>query len=298
MPMFPDIPTVPPAQLATANLRLQYHDLCLDGRVMISALPPAIGGVVWRRLLADHPFARPAMSASLALPLLTRLTIDAGSETITLDRPVRGSGGFQLAHTRDDGGEVHRLIVNMWVELFGTSGRFHLPAPPNAPEVRAGRVFAEHVFTRPFANPEDRRVRRFEVEGFPTVPEATHVWRSAADLIELPPGATALDPDLVDDPSPVVFGLHHTDTNQHVNSLVYPRLFEDAALRRIAAHGRSPKLLARAAEIAYRKPCFAGETLALAVRAFESDAGCGAVGWFRAASEARPRCTVRMVFSP
>ena len=61
----------------------------------------------------------------------------------------------------------------------------------------------------------------------------------------------------------------HTDSNQHVNSLVYPRLFEEAAVTRAvdrertrAAPGtdlRSQLLLARTFELRYRKPFFAGD---------------------------------------
>ena len=41
----------------------------------------------------------------------------------------------------------------------------------------------------------------------------------------------------VDRTNPVVFGVVHTDSNHHVNSLVYFRLFEEAALRRFAQLG-------------------------------------------------------------
>jgi hypothetical protein len=88
-----------------------------------------------------------------------------------------------------------------------------------------------------------------------------------------------------------------------VNSLVYPRLFEDAALRRFAELGRlKPPVLSRFVEAAFRKPCFAGETYALALRAFELGGRLGAVGAFmkpeeaRALETARPHCFVKMVF--
>jgi hypothetical protein len=98
----------------------------------------------------------------------------------------------------------------------------------------------------------------------------------------------------------------HTDSNQHVNSLVYPRLFEDAALRRFAALGRlKPPVLSRHVEAAFRKPCFAGETYAVALQAFTLEGRLGAVGKFvsqaDASSEeglrkAKGHCFVRMAF--
>ena len=63
------------------------------------------------------------------------------------------------------------------------------------------------------------------------------------------------------DPTPLPLGLAHTDANQHVNSLVYPRLFEEAVLRRLATLGKPTALLTRRAEVAFRKPAFAGEVL-------------------------------------
>jgi acyl-CoA thioesterase FadM len=108
------------------------------------------------------------------------------------------------------------------------------------------------------------------------------------------------------DPTPIAFGLAHTDSNQHVNSLVYPRLFEDAALRRFAALGKGkPAVLSRHVEAAFRKPCFAGETYAVALQAFTLDGKLGAVGSFVSTDDARsaetlararPHCFVRMVF--
>jgi hypothetical protein len=89
----------------------------------------------------------------------------------------------------------------------------------------------------------------------------------------VPEGAAALEPGRIADPLPVVFGLVHTDSNMHVNSLVYLRLFEEAALRRLVALGRGSVVLARAVDIAYRKPCFAGQTMHVAQQAYESPGG-------------------------
>ncbi len=108
------------------------------------------------------------------------------------------------------------------------------------------------------------------------------------------------------DATPIAFGLAHTDSNRHVNSLVYPRLFEDAAMRRFAALGKlKPAVLSRHAEAAFRKPCFAGETYAVALQAFTLGGRLGAAGSFvssadaaspEALAKARPHCFVRMLF--
>ncbi len=85
-----------------------------------------------------------------------------------------------------------------------------------------------------------------------------------------------------------------------------PRLFEDAALRRLAAFGKlKPAVLSRYVEAAFRKPCFAGETYAVALQTFTLDGQLGAVGGFVSAADAqseealakaKPHCFVRMIF--
>jgi hypothetical protein len=153
----------------------------------------------------------------------------------------------------------------------------HGPPPDGAGRrIFAGRVFAEHVFTRPFADPSRRKVTRFEAPGVPEIPETKYAWRAPGELLQIPRGAVALD-DLSFESEPFSFGLDHTDSNQHVNSLVYPRLFREAALRRLTRIGRGCALLARFQETAFRKPCFAGEKVRVAVRTFEVDGTLGAV---------------------
>jgi hypothetical protein len=131
-------------------------------------------------------------------------------------------------------------------------------------------------------------------------------WVPPESIGVLPEGAVPLD-DLRVDPTPIAFGLAHTDSNQHVNSLQYPRLFEDAAMRRFAELGRlKPPVLSRWVEAAFRKPCFAGERYAVALRAFTLDGQIGAVGSFIPDADARspellagarPNCFVRMLFA-
>ena len=84
----------------------------------------------------------------------------------------------------------------------------------------------------------------------------------------------------------------HTDSNQHVNSLVYPRLFEEAVVERaFDPEARVPgaeSLLVRAIDIRYRKPFFAGDRASIAL-ALE---GAAATGAFVPAGADRPSCTI------
>jgi len=108
------------------------------------------------------------------------------------------------------------------------------------------------------------------------------------------------DPEATaDDPIRVTFGVTHTDGNQHVNSLVYPRLFEEAALRRFAATGRSTTVLARKLDIAFRRPSFAGDSVRVVLGMWESAGRIVCTGAFLGEDEndlARARVYVQMAF--
>jgi hypothetical protein len=265
-------------------------------------MPVALGPSIWRTYAA-HPLAV-AMMADGVLPILSRLVLVAGDGPIAVLSPIEAEGSMQLAHTAGEGGDVERIVLNMWCRLYGEAGRTHMPTPPNAGErLLVGRVFAEHVMTRPFAKDRDARkvLRLPEVEGVPVVPPDRYEWRAAEELLDLPEGAAWLDDSFAVDPATVVFGLDHTDSNQHVNSLVYPRIFLEAALRRLWERGRQGALAGRCAELAYRKPCFAGERLRIVARAYERGDDVGVAGALITEEEAsgpleaaRPRCFARI----
>jgi acyl-CoA thioesterase FadM len=111
----------------------------------------------------------------------------------------------------------------------------------------------------------------------------------------VPEAAEALDADHVADATETCFGLEHTDSNQHVNSLVYPRLFAEAALRRLAAMGESRAVLVRELDIAYRKPSFAGDRVRVHQRMFRVGGKLGAAGYLAADGETKPRVCARIL---
>jgi hypothetical protein len=121
------------------------------------------------------------------------------------------------------------------------------------------------VLTRPFGPPAERTVHRLP-DGFAASRRVR--FTPPTETIALPQGARWLDDGWVTDPAPIVFGLGHTDSNQHVNSLVYPALLEDAALRRLAALAIPTQRFVGRMEMAYRKPSFAGDVLSLRVRTY------------------------------
>jgi hypothetical protein len=291
---YPGEPDVPASDHAEGDSPLRYEDVSQDGRLMLLALPHTIGDVIWRKILAHHPLGK--MQFGGIVPILTRFVLEGGSGPVGVGRPLHAEGRFQLAHTVDAAGAADRILLNMWTRASAPRGRTHGPPPEGAGEpVYVGRVFAEHVLTRLFAPPSERKVTALP-DG--SVPEPRWSWRGLDRVLALPEGAEPLD-DLRPDPAEVVFGLNHTDSNQHVNSLVYPRLFQEAALRRFAACGKMTHLLARRVEVAYRKPCFAGARARILLRAFSIGDELGAV---RASVSEQPRrerphCVLQITFA-
>ena len=305
---FPDLPglsELPDTARASGPMSLRYEDVAQDGRLMLHALPHGIGEVMWAKTISKAGLAGQLNHQGI-IPILTRFVLEGLGGPIAVRKPLFGEGGYWLAHTvRSEPGpdgdrqSVDRLLLNVFLDVYGERGRTYGPPPADAgARVHLGRVLAEHVFSRPFGPKEERKVVRFDVPGLEPVPPTRHAWRPAQELLDLPDGATPLEPSLRPDDAPIVFGLSHTDSNQHVNSLVYPWLFEQAALRRLAALGRDARVLSRFCEIAYRKPCFAGDRVQIVLRAFEIEGRLGAVGYFagREADASLGHAFVRMAF--
>lgn len=304
LPFFvPPPPDVDASQRSECELFPQFEDISQDGRLLFPALPNAVGELMWRRLFESNPHTS-GLRARGIVPILSRFAAEMGGGPITPRSRIFGSGRFQLAHQRAEDGSVQRLFINMWADVSADPA---IPRPENACASwpRVGRIFAEHIFTRPFAAPEERRVVSFAgIPGLPEIPEAEHDFRPNHEVAALPAGAHPLEAQLNLDVAPTVFGLQHTDYNRHVNSLVYVRLFEEAVLRRLADMRFETSLLPTFVEIAYRKPFFAGTQLRFALRAFRFDESLGAVGAYVSESDlqnseipvARPYGTICMRF--
>jgi hypothetical protein len=278
-------------------VRFRFEDIAQDGHVVLEAMPQALGAG-WRRIAARGAIDfGPGVVA-----ILSRVVIEGGEGPVSVAAEAEAEGFYHLAHTASPDGSPDRLILGMWVALNAPLGRTHPPPPADAGRpLVAGRIFAEHVFTRPFSPPAERRVRAIQLgDGPPFVPEARYAWRDPDALLALPDGAAALDPAPVPDEAATVFGLDHTDSNQHVNSLVYPRLFIEAALRRFhALQEVGPGRLARAVEIAYRRPSFAGERVRVSLQAFRLGDRLGVTASVAGEGEpagTRPRCVARLLF--
>src|SRR5829696_6578904 len=198
------MPAFPPDQAHTGEAQLRYEDVAQDGRLIPLGLPQSMSAL-WHHTLRPHPGQRNAIAKGV-LPLMTRLTLESLEEAIRVDRPVESHAGFLLAHDREGAGEP-RIFLNVWTELHGAAGR--VGARPPGPPVLAGRLFAEHTFTRPFAPPDQRRVTRLDFEGYPEIPEARYAAPAGATAGEAPDGAGWLDA-LAPDPAEAAFTLDQT----------------------------------------------------------------------------------------
>jgi hypothetical protein len=261
LPAFPDAPH---EQRGRGELQIRYEDVSQDGRLGARPTTHAIGAALWRDVLERHPLA-PTLIGQGIVPILTRLVVATGGGPIGVRAHLHARGAFELVEAIDDAGKP-RFRADLWADVTGTAGRTFGPAPEHHGQTIAiGAMWAEHVLTRPFGSPSERTVDRLP-EGFGA--GRTVRFTPPSEAIALPEGARWLDDAWVTDPAPIVFGLGHTDSNQHVNSLVYPALLEDAALRRLAALGIPTQLFVGRMEMAYRKPSFAGDVLALRVRVY------------------------------
>ncbi|MEO8843090.1 MAG: hypothetical protein ABI591_29245 [Kofleriaceae bacterium] len=285
----PPMPDFAPGQFVEAAIPLRYEDLTQTGSLMPIALPSTMSPL-WRDVLTEHPGARNALKQGV-IPILTRMVLVSVDQPIHVNRAVEVRAGFELAHDRDAAGEVTRLFMNVWTSVRGAAGRISPNSKPGGPAL-AGHLFAEHTFTRLLAPPDQRKVTRLEVEGYPNVPTALHHPPAPATAQEPPAGARWID-ELLPDTTPYQFTLDQTDSNQHVNSLVYIRMFLDAVNRRLASAGHRGKLRSRAVDIAYRKPSFAGDAVRAQLRLYEGPDGLGAAG-FIAGDDAKPRVYVRV----
>jgi hypothetical protein len=308
MQPFPSLPETPEDTAESAQFELRYEDLTQHGHLKLSVLPLVLGRVCFDKIWTRHPLFETRRQG--VFPILSRLVLEADAVPVSFTAPLDGRGRMQLAHERDPDGRVSALFMNGYGEIWarrsrrqagseshrhGSAAPGSSAAPAQREHVRVGRAFGEHVFTKPFGPPAERKMLRFEVPGQLELPSALHT-RSAIQTSVLPNAARALDEALLPDDTAWVFGLTHTDANQHVNSLVYVRWFEEAVLRRLARHTTSQSLLGRRIDLNYRKPCFAGERMLCMLRSYECGGSFGAVGYLapEGVSPERAHCSFQL----
>jgi hypothetical protein len=284
---------------AKARVHLRFEDVTQDGRLVLEALPNALSATVWRGLLREDHGAQ-AIFAHGIVPILSRFVLEGAPGPFSAGAPIEAEGCYRLAR-----GEEGRLMLDMWADLHGPVGRTYGAVDRAGQRAIAGRVYAEHVLTRPFAPAAERRVTSLDFPGAPPVVAARPPSPAHDAIASLPDKAKPLEPARRPDLMPLTFGLMHTDSNMHVNSLVYLRVFEEAALRRFALLGQKAEVLGDTIDIAYRKPCFAAQTMRVLQQAFEIEGRLGSAAVLlpdeqssdEALLLARPHAYARMTFT-
>jgi len=296
---FPEFPDVLSWQRARSPVYMRYEDVTQDGALKIVGMPHAVGlvclGKLWfrtRMSLETRPQG--------VIPILSRIAMQTTGGPISVRNPVDVEGAFELAHTRDTDRSINRIMLNAYAELFAPQGHTYAEqATGGVARVHVGRAYAEHVFTRPSAPPGERKVRSLPLSDGPLVPGPELAFREPLSTLSLPQQASWIDSALLLSPSPITFGLAHTDANAHVNTLVYPQIFEDAGLNRMLDLGHDTRaMLVDHIDIAFRKPCFAGQRMHLWVRAFALRDKLGIVSYLgeRDSSADNAHCMCALTF--
>jgi hypothetical protein len=294
-----NIPPAPEGARCVAAVPLRFEDVAQDGRLVLEALPTAFATTVWRPLWSGSTAIRSLGSQGI-VPILARLRLEGTAGPFSATASVEAEGTFRLAPA-DDG----RVMLDMWADLYAPIGSTYGAPARAGKRALAGRVLAEHVLTRPFASAGQRRVTRVDLAEASATQETLPALAPFESIAIVPEGAIPLEPAMRLDPVHLAFGVVHTDSNRHINSLVYLRVFEEAALRRFVSLGRRSDVLGRTVDIAYRKPCFAGQVMRVVQQAFETDGRLGVAAILvtqaeaatdESLAEARPHVYSRMEF--
>jgi len=285
------------AHEATAQFHIRYDDLTQHAHVKQVTLPMVLSRVCFDSLWVNHPLFETRRQG--IVPILSRLVLESEPIAVSFGSALEGRGRIEVAHEPAADGGAAALFMNGFADIYALPSRRNPNVSASTRQlVRIGRAFGEHVLTKPFGPPAERKVLRFDVAGQPAVPVAVHRRLRVEQNAQLPEGAQPLDARLEPDEAPWSFGLIHTDLNQHVNSLVYARMFEEAAVRRAARHGQNRGLIANKLSLCYRKPSFAGETLTCMLQGYVLDGAFGAIGYLAPAGTPleRANCSFQLQF--
>ncbi len=261
---FPPEPTNAGEPVDSGSLR--YDDVIQDGRLRLESAWRPTGKLLWRDTEAARVFG--AMKGGIT-NVLSRVTLQASEARLEPRAKLRTKVSYRFEHTVNDTGAVDRILFSTWVDVHGRG--------PDGEFVPAARAHGQRVFTRLNAPPGKHLITSLDAFGPDGFPPERVPWQPATALFEPPPGASLVDPAPRLDGVPVLFGLTHTDLNQHVNFLMYHRAIEQAALSRSVELGHGARLASREVQLGYRKPSFAGDTVRVALQAFRLGGGFGVI---------------------
>jgi hypothetical protein len=260
---FPPPPELPENDAGEETTALRYDDVTQDGRMRLEASWRPMGRQLWTRPEPSRVLGKLGEGVST---VLARVVMESTEVRVVPRAPMRTRVRFRFEHTANSEGAPNRILFNTWTESVVTGD--------DDTERLVGRSYGQRVFTRLNPATGDRAITRLDGFGSGFPPHRAD-WDPVLSILEAPAGAELLDPTPRLDSGRVVFGLSHTDGNQHVNFLAYPKFVEQAALGRFVDLGIGSALMARRVELGYRRPAFAGDVLRIAVQAFRLEDSFG-----------------------
>ncbi len=172
---------------------------------------------------------------------------------IALGEPFQIDITIRLGRQVGDDGAIRRLLSESLGEVYSTHAE-------TGTRVLLARCLKHNVLSRNDADPAKRRVTEFpssmKIGG---TPERLLSFPSVAEMLRAPDGYS--EAARFADSEPHYWSYQQTDMNQHINAMEYVRVLEHFVIDKIAKSGESPRdFLIERARLAYRKPCFSGET--------------------------------------
>jgi hypothetical protein len=231
----------------------------------------------WHRVLGRPDFA----GLTGVFSPLVYVELEAHETPLEMASKVTVVGETHLARTVDESGATRQLV---------REGRHRV-------ETADGRLVASarlvNVFTRYDPDPARRRVTEFPGEMQLGIPSRVISFPAADELM---PGQARAEEQ---DSGPHVWHFGQTDPNRHVNGVEYLRVMEMHLADVLARRGGDlTRLYAARARMAYRKPCFRGESYRRAAR-FAGEAPLALVGAFYKAGDdgaARPTTVIEVTY--
>src|SRR5208283_4966736 len=118
-------------------LALRFEDLTQDGRLVLEALPNALGPLAWRGALPRDPFIRASRERGI-VAILTRFVVRAYPGPFSATAQLEARGGHRIVVDEDG-----RLMLDVGGELYAPIGRTYEKTPRDGERALAGQVLAE-----------------------------------------------------------------------------------------------------------------------------------------------------------
>jgi acyl-CoA thioesterase FadM len=191
-------------------------------------------------------------STGLFLPIVA-FDLFVTDQPIQYREPLEIDVTIRLGRQVDASGDVRRIVSESISEVYSKHAE-------TGDRVLVARNLKHNAITRNDPDPAKRRVVELPdsmlVSG---MPERIVALASVTDLATPPAGYA--ESSFFEDTEPHYWSYQQTDMNQHIHAMEYVRMMELFATDHLARAGWSSRdCLIERARVAFRKPCFTGES--------------------------------------